>query len=116
MPGKLLVVDQTASGKSYILCMIATMVGGIVLVIVPLLLLAADQMAKVRVALQCHGSIEAHHIDKIPLSLIIELIIPRMLEIGYNSNSIMFIFVSPPQLALTQVLLDVLSNANKRKR
>ena len=108
MPGKLLVVDQTASGKSYILRMIATMVGGIILVIVPLLSLTADRMEKVRVALQCHGSIEAHHIDEIPLSLIIELIIPRMLEIGYNSNSIMFIFDSPQQLASTQVLLDAL--------
>ena len=49
--GKLLVVDRTASGKSHILRMIATMVGGIVLVIVPLLSLTADQMAKVRVAL-----------------------------------------------------------------
>ena len=75
-------VDWTASGKSHILRMITTMVGRIVLVIVSLLLLTADQMAKVRVALESHGSIEAHHIDKIPLSLVIELIIPRMLEIG----------------------------------
>ena len=84
------------------------MVGRIILVIVPLLSLTADKMAKIRVSLQSHGSIYAHHIDEIPLSLIIELIIPRMFEIGYNSNLIMFSFVSQQQFASTQVLLDAL--------
>ena len=37
MPGELLVVDKTASDKSHILCMITTMVDGIVLIIVPIL-------------------------------------------------------------------------------
>ena len=55
-----------------------------------------------------HGSVEAHRTDEIPLYLIIELIIPRMFEIGYNSNLLMFLFVSPQQRALTQVLLDAL--------
>ena len=44
--GKLLVVDRTGGRKSHILRMIATFVGGIVLVIVPLLTLTADQLAK----------------------------------------------------------------------
>ena len=43
---KLLVVDRTGSGKSHILRMTATFVGGVILVIVPLLALTADQMAK----------------------------------------------------------------------
>ena len=42
--GGLLVVHQTGSGKSHIICMIGTFTGGIVLVIVPLLALSADQM------------------------------------------------------------------------
>ena len=56
--------------------MVASFSGGIVLVIVPLLSLTADQMAKIRVALQIEGSVEAHHLDEIPTSLLMELIIP----------------------------------------
>ena len=50
--------------------MVTLFVGGIVLVIVPLLLLTADQMAKIRMALQVEGSVEAHHIDEIPTDLL----------------------------------------------
>ena len=61
--GKLLVVDWTIRRKSYILHMIATMTGGIILVIIPLLALTANQMAKIEDVLQTHGSSEAHHFD-----------------------------------------------------
>ena len=43
---KLLVIDRTALGKSHILQMISTMLGGIVLLIVLILLITANQMAK----------------------------------------------------------------------
>ena len=79
---------------------------GVILVIVPLLSLTADQMKKNWVALQIHGLVEAYNMDEIPLSLIIERIIPIMLEIGYSSNSTTFLFIFPQQLASTQVFLN----------
>ena len=57
----------------------------------------------------------APHIDENPLSHIIELIIPGMFGVGYNSNSIMFMFISPQQLALTPVLLDALFKCQQKK-
>ena len=51
----------TGLGKSHILRMVALFVGGIVLVIMPILLLTADQMAKIRVGLQIEGFVEANH-------------------------------------------------------
>ena len=61
--GKLLVVDRTGGGKSHILRLAGVMVNGIILVIVPLLALTADQMANIINAIQEHGSVEAHHLD-----------------------------------------------------
>ena len=75
------------------------------LVIVPLLSLTVDQMAKIRVALQVEVSIEAHHLDEISASLLRELIIPRMHKIGYHSTSTMFLFTSPHKIATTLPLL-----------
>ena len=56
--------------------MVASFVGGIVIVIVPLLWLTADLMAKNRVALQVEVSVEPHHIDEVQSELLRELIIP----------------------------------------
>ena len=78
------------------------------LVIVPLLSLTVDQMAKIRVALQVEVSIEAHHLDEISASLLRELIIPRMHKIGYDSTSTMFLFTSPQKLVTTPSLLVAL--------
>ena len=60
--GKLLVVDRSGGGKIHILQMIATFIGGIIVAIVPLLALTADQMAKIEVSLQDCGSVAAVHL------------------------------------------------------
>ena len=112
--GKLLVVDQTGSGKSHIFRMTATFAGGIILVIVPLLALTADQMVKIRIALQGEGSGSAYHLDDIPLELLLELIIPAMHMIGYDSSSTMFPFTSPQKLSATPQLLKALFECHER--
>ena len=43
--------------------MAAVMVNGIILVIIPLLVLTADQMANIMNAMQVDGLIEAHNLD-----------------------------------------------------
>ena len=56
--------------------MVATMVNGITIVIIPLLALTADQMANLIKAVQLHGSVEAHHLDDTSPSTIANTIIP----------------------------------------
>ena len=102
-------------GKSHILRMIATMVQGIVLVIVPLLALTADAMAKIKEAIQHYGSVEAHHLDEILPTTLWDIIIPRMDEIQYNTSSTMFLFSSPQYLVKNGVLLDVILRCRARK-
>ena len=93
--GKLIVIDHTGGGKSHILRMLAKMVNGIILVIIPLLALTADQMANVINAIQLHGSFESHYFDNTSRSAITNGIIPRIHKIGYDMSSTMFLFLSP---------------------
>ena len=93
--GKLLVVDRTGGGKSHILHMIATFVGGIIVVIVPLLSLTADSMGKIEEALQDCGSVTAVHLDELSSKTIKKEVIPRMHGIQYKSESTLFVFTSP---------------------
>ena len=79
--GKLLVVDRTGGGKSHILRLVATMVNGIILVIVSLLALTADQMANIIHAIQEYGSSEGHHLNDLTRTQINNDVIPRMEEI-----------------------------------
>ena len=65
-------------------------------------------MAKIRVASQVEGSVSAFHLDDVPLQSLLELIIPAMLVIDYDSTSTMFLFTSPQKLATTPQLLKAL--------
>ena len=49
--GKLIVVDPTAGGKSLVLAMTAIVVGGVTIVIVPLLALTADQLTRLNASI-----------------------------------------------------------------
>ena len=68
--GKLLLVERTGGGKSLTMQMVLTMIGGIALIIVPLLALTADQVEKIRRANRSFGSVEAHHTDDLDESFI----------------------------------------------
>ena len=61
---KLLVVQQTGTGKSHIYRMVGTMLNGIHLVIHPLLVLTADQIVKFKEGDNCYGAIEVHNLDE----------------------------------------------------
>ena len=66
-------------------------------------------------ALQGEGSVSAYHLDDIPSDLLLELIIPAMLTIGYDSTSTMFLFTSPQKLATTPHLLKALFQCHQRQ-
>ena len=113
--GKVLIVDRTGGGKSHILRMAATFVGGIVVVIVPLLALTADQMSKIDEAVQDCGSVKAVHLDELSKQAITDEVVPRMHSIGYDSESTLFLFTSPQKLATTPAILDALFVCHARE-
>ena len=76
------------------------MVNGTMLVIAPLLVLTADQVAKIGHAIQKHGSVKAYHLDDTTPSQIRDDIIPQLNRIKYDSSLTMFL------LSLTQYLVE----------
>ena len=95
--------------------MIATFVGGVNVVIVPLLALTADQMSKIEEALQDCGSVAAVHLDELSRSAIRDEVITRMNDIGYDSESTLFIFTSPQKLANNPDILNALFVCHARQ-
>jgi superfamily II DNA helicase RecQ len=113
--GKLLLVHRTGGGKSHILRMTGSIVAGVVVVIVPLLTLCADQMRKIKEASQKYASCEAQHIDECSKDDIRNVIIPRMNAIGNESSSVMFIFVSPQKLVSCGSMRAAILRCHQRK-
>ena len=75
------------------------MVGGIAVVLVPLLSLAADILEGLRQLSGLHGSVEAHRVDHLSAAAVWGTFAPRINEIGRDSASIMFLLCSPQELA-----------------
>mmetsp|Transcript_33194 Transcript_33194/g.69753 ORF Transcript_33194/g.69753 Transcript_33194/m.69753 type:complete len:158 (+) Transcript_33194:242-715(+) len=76
--GRLLVVDRTGGGKTLILHMMAILVGGIALVIIPLLFLTANQFERIKHAVQRYSAVYAYHLDKCSKHDTKEKLIPKM--------------------------------------
>ena len=95
--------------------MAATFLGGIVVVIVPLLALTADQISKIDEANQDRGSMKAVHLDELSSETIDNVVVPRMHAIGYDSQSTLFLFTSPQKLATTPSILDALFICHARQ-
>ena len=112
--GKLLLVVRTGAGKTHVALLTATMVGGIALVLVPLLALTADILDGLRPSSGHHGSIEAHHVDDLSPVAMRDALIPRMNEVGRDSASVMFLLCSPQELAKNGLFRAALLRASRR--
>eukprot|EP00978_Attheya_sp_CCMP212_P028884 scaffold100970_cov45-Attheya_sp.AAC.3 len=76
--GKVLLVAKTGSGKSHVMRTAGIMLGGVCLILMPLLALGTDQVAKLRAVSQEFGTVEFFHVDeylKVPAEL--DKIIPN---------------------------------------
>eukprot|EP00978_Attheya_sp_CCMP212_P040030 scaffold214470_cov48-Attheya_sp.AAC.2 len=62
---KVLAVQVTEKGKSLCMQSAGTLLGGITLVIVPILALGADQVTKILRANQANGFVKGYHLDEI---------------------------------------------------
>jgi superfamily II DNA helicase RecQ len=114
--GRLLVVDRTGGGKSLILCMTAITIAGITLVIVPLLALTANQLARIRKAIQKYGVVSCYHMDDTSSCDLHHKIIPKMDDMPVEGcSSTMILLCSPQYLAdITAFRLAVIRNIERR--
>ena len=97
--GKLIVVGRTGGGNSLILFMTVNSVGGILLVVILLLSLTANQLSRIKKAAQGYGIITAHHLDDTSSMDLEKKIILRMDTFSYHSSSLMLLLCSPQYLA-----------------
>ena len=110
--GKLIVIDHMGGG-SHIIYMIITMIGGVIIILILLFALTADQMAKIKEAMEEYGYVEAHNLDEITSSTLRQTIIPCMDDIKYGTSSTMFLFLSPQYLVKNGgILMDVIPHCH----
>ena len=76
--GKLMLCIRTGGGKSLTMYLTAISVGGITLVIIPLLSLTANQMERIKKAMQQDGAVVAVHLDDAAKNDVKENVIPEM--------------------------------------
>lgn len=113
--GKLIVIERTGGGKSLMLYLTAICVGGISLVIIPLLSLTANQMEKIRRAAQTHGAVYAFHLDEESKHDVKQKVIPKMDSFDYNSSTSMLILCSPQYISENIDFRNALLRARDRE-
>ena len=98
-----------------ILQLAGILVGGIVFAIVPLLSLTANNISKIRRAVQEYGLVEVHHLDETPYSELVEHVIPMMETLDSESSTTVFPFSSPQYLVENTVFRAALLHAHRQK-
>src|SRR6056300_1990588 len=95
------------------------MVGGVVIIFVPLLSLSADQMNKMKEASQKFGTVETHHLDEFPTNdggTKLRTLVDRINRLEETTTSTIFLFTSPQFMCKSsnKSLLDALLSAHQR--
>mmetsp|Transcript_15996 Transcript_15996/g.27214 ORF Transcript_15996/g.27214 Transcript_15996/m.27214 type:complete len:404 (-) Transcript_15996:1753-2964(-) len=116
---KMLFVTRTGYGKSHVMRTLGVVLGGVVVIFVPLLSLSADQMNKMKEANQNYGTVETHHLDEFPTDdgdQTLDNLVNRIAQLQDDTTSTIFLFTSPQFLCQqsNKPLLDELISAHKR--
>ena len=104
--GKLIVVDRTGGGKSLILQMTAICVGGVTLVIVPLLSLTANLMSRISRASCARMAVSAVHLDETSHHDLVTKVIPKLDGLSPETTESIFLLCSPQYLASNRDFRD----------
>jgi superfamily II DNA helicase RecQ len=72
-----------------------TLLGGVTLVIVPLLALGAHKVTMILWACNAFGKISAYHLDEIKTSAARNQVVQELLDLDYNTPNSIFLFSSP---------------------
>ena len=97
-----MVADRTGGGKSLILSMTAICVAGVTLVVVPLLALTANRLARLNLADQRYAAITALHLGETLGDNLHNMVIPKMDGLSYHSLSSLLLLCLPQYLAETK--------------
>ena len=95
--------------------MTAICVGGITLVVIPLLALTANQLSRLRQAVQRYRSFRAVHLEEMSKDAISADLIPEMDGISYESSSTLLILCSPQILAENAEVRNALIRCARRR-
>ena len=109
-----MVVDRTGGGKSLILQLASIMVAGNVLVIIPLLALTANQIEKIKHAMQQYGRVDVTHLDETEEDIVSSSVIPRMLSLQSNTTTTNFLLCSPQYVADNSSFREALLECHRR--
>lgn len=96
--GKLLLIERTGARKNHAMRMVATMAGGVALVVVPLLSLTANLIKGLKEGSSKDASVETHDIDELTKHFIWDTLVPRLDGISGDSSSLIFLLCSPQEL------------------
>jgi len=115
----LLLIGRTGIGKSHFVRMVGTVLGGIVVVVVPLLALMGDQMTKMKpITMSADGSnIEVYNLDQLNEEadgIIEKELIPRLSMMKEGTSSTVFLLTSPHYLTRHPSMVNAIIEANKR--
>ena len=114
---RMLFIDHTGGGKSHTVKMIAVMVGGVWLIVVPLLSLTPDVIAKMKEGANSSGSIDVYNLDEIPKgsNQIFNNIVKQITTLPADTNSTVFLFASPQYISGSKAFRDALFLCHKNK-
>ena len=120
-PGALTAVQQTSRGKSAITRCARSILRGVVVTIVPLLSIGADQVSKIDAQVseinelgQRTGSIVAFHLDEIKKVKTKKSVANALLQLKEDTSTTVFLFVSP-QAVLSREWQPVMERLTERK-
>ena len=93
----LLLIDRTGGGKTHITRVVGCVKRGVVLIIVPLLALSADQLAKFKEGSQAYGTAETHHMDEVVKEsrAKVFVLMRRIHHLERDTASTIFVICSP---------------------
>lgn len=98
-PQALLLVQGTSGGKSAVAQTFGIVDGGVTLIIVETLSLAADQRSKIVSANGIYGPVLAYQLDSVKQKHLVQQLEDKLLSIEKDSNTTVFLYTSPECLA-----------------
>ena len=105
---KLLLVERTGGGKSLVLGLVSVLCAGVTVVLVPLLALTADQLARFNNADQSRGVVHAIHLDETDQSDLDGEVVPMLDDLPRDTSSTVLLLTSPQKLATEKRVRDAL--------
>ena len=111
-PQALLLVQGTGGGKSAVAQTVGIVDGGVTLIIVETLALAADQRSKIVSANGIYGPVLAYQLDSVKQTHLVKQLENKLLSLEKDSNTTIFLYTSPecltrePWQSLMVTLID----------